>query len=233
MIEARTIKVLKVLLSGIGTVGVRSAEIQAATQINRAGVTCALTALRVDGLVLRHDGTQLWSITDAGREFIASGLMRIPGRSPKYCIRVNHGMYRTPTHISWKSMLNRCQNPKNNQYKNYGARGITVCREWLNFSQFLKDMGERPKGTTLGRKDNDGNYEPLNCEWQGGKEQRHNSRQRLHYMTVGDVTMCLADWCRKLGLRENKVRYRLDHGWPVEKALSTDRYNRMGRKVGT
>ena len=62
-------------------------------------------------------------------------------------------------------MKARCRYPSVPSYKNYGARGITVCERWLKFENSLADMGERPEGTEVGRIDNDGNYEPGNCAW--------------------------------------------------------------------
>ena len=130
-------------------------------------------------------------------------------------------------------MLNRCLNQKVPEYRHYGARGITVCDRWLKFTNFLYDMGERPKEMTLDRIDNNGNYELTNCRWADKKVQRKNSRQKVRWMTLNGETKCLQDWCKELGLRENKVRYRLSHAWPDNKALSTQRFNRMGRVVGT
>ena len=66
----------------------------------------------------------------------------------------------TPTHSSWQNMLGRCENPLTNGYKHYGGRGITVCERWQDFENFLLDMGKRPKGTTLGRIDSNGNGRP-------------------------------------------------------------------------
>lgn len=66
-------------------------------------------------------------------------------------------------------MKARCHNPKNKRWDRYGGRGIMVCSEWLVFSGFLKDMGERPEGTTLDRIE--GNYEPGNCRWATDAEQ--------------------------------------------------------------
>jgi hypothetical protein len=78
---------------------------------------------------------------------------------------------------SWVQMKQRCYNPNSYSYKNYGGRGIKVCDRWFNsFSSFIEDMGSRPKGLSLERKDNDGNYEPNNCKWATKNEQLKNRR---------------------------------------------------------
>jgi hypothetical protein len=75
-------------------------------------------------------------------------------------------------------MVQRCTNPNHIYWKNYGGRGITVCEKWMKFESFLADMKERPKGKTLDRIDNNGNYEPGNCQWSDWKTQAKNKRKR-------------------------------------------------------
>lgn len=88
----------------------------------------------------------------------------------------------SPTYISWIGMKTRCNNPKSSDYKDYGERGIAICEDWkFSFENFLKDMGKRPEGMTLDRKDPDGDYEPDNCQWADRKYQRKNQRKRDTY----------------------------------------------------
>lgn len=127
---------------------------------------------------------------------------------------------KTKTYTAWRSMVHRCSNPRNKQFKNYGGRGIQVCERWRdNFENFLADMGEAPTGMTLDRENNNGNYEPSNCRWATGSEQHRNTRRNV-WLKHGGRRMVVADWAHEIGIHPKTLRGRLERGWPVEKALS-------------
>jgi len=76
----------------------------------------------------------------------------------------------------WASMIQRCTNPKNKAYKNYGNRGIFVCDSWLKFSNFISDMGDKPENYTLERIDNLQGYSKENCKWVSRLQNNNNKR---------------------------------------------------------
>lgn len=89
-----------------------------------------------------------------------------------------HGMSRKPIYNTWVSMKARCLNPSSTDFQSYGGRGIKICKEWLEFENFYADMGDRPKGLSLDRINNMGNYEPSNCRWADNITQANNRRPR-------------------------------------------------------
>lgn len=97
-----------------------------------------------------------------------------------------HGMTGTPEYRSWYHMLDRCNNPSDFDYPNYGGRGIKVCPEWHSFENFYADMGARPEGLTLERVDNERGYSPDNCVWADRYQQSGNARP-VYNSTTGVV----------------------------------------------
>ena len=146
----------------------------------------------------------------------------MPKRATKTSFRTKHGgwtKYRG-TYQSWSDMKQRCYNPKAQQYKNYGARGVSVCKRWLkSFAYFLNDMGERPYGMTLERMNNNLNYEPSNCKWATRAEQTRNQR-RCVYLECDGKRMTVAEWAMELGRHQTTLRSRLRSNYPLSLVLS-------------
>lgn len=106
----------------------------------------------------------------------------------------------------WAAMRQRCSNPENKRYADYGGRGINVCSRWEKFENFYEDMGSRPSNMTLERTDNDGDYSPDNCVWASRKTQRHNRRERPK---LADYTIKIrkhARWAVYYALRTGKLQ---------------------------
>lgn len=126
---------------------------------------------------------------------------------------------RPPEYSVWVGMRVRCNDPDSLSYPDYGGRGVRVCQRWDDFDLFLADMGCRPNaGMTIERIDNNGNYEPSNCRWATRAEQRRNSKGLILHTRDG-FTLCLKDWCVKLGLDYGRIYGRVRRGWSVKDAL--------------
>lgn len=124
-------------------------------------------------------------------------------------------------HRIWKNMRQRCSNPKLATYKNYMARGITICEEWNDYTEFYKwalANGYRDD-LTIDRIDNDGNYCPENCRWVDRGIQNRN-RRGLNVITFNGKTKCLAEWAREIGMNLDALDTRLKRGWTVEQAFT-------------
>jgi hypothetical protein len=116
--------------------------------------------------------------------------------------RKTHGMFGTKVYRVWSSMIQRCSNPNNDAWDNYGGRGIRVCSRWEKFEQFYSDMGD-PNGLTLERKDSNGMYEPANCIWASPQEQACNRRSNVK-TTIDGITKTASDWSKETGTHPRK-----------------------------
>lgn len=130
-------------------------------------------------------------------------------------------------YIIWSQMRTRCTKEDNHSYSNYGGRGIKVCDRWLySFGNFFEDMGTRPKGLTLDRKDNDGDYTPENCRWATSKEQADN-RRRSRWYELNGMKMVMNDWAKKIGIDGRTLSaYLKRHSFE-------EAYNHYTKNVGT
>ncbi len=137
----------------------------------------------------------------------------------------------SPTYISWYQMKTRCKNPNAPHFSRYGGRGITFDTRWHDFTNFLSDMGERPAGTTLDRKDNEGPYCKDNCRW-ATREQQANNRASNRMVTIGGTAHTLTQWARHYGIPTSTVKDRQARGWPIERALKVPKQP-AGRPRGT
>lgn len=142
-----------------------------------------------------------------------------------------HAMSKSPEFRAWAKMLDRCHNPRNESYRHYGGRGISVCSEWAeSFDAFFESMGTRPTSKhSIERRDNNGNYEPSNCFWATRLEQARNTSRTRMIEAFGERKL-LSEWSYFTGLPETTIRSRLRRGWNAERALTTARGAQQGVK---
>jgi hypothetical protein len=130
-----------------------------------------------------------------------------------------HGLRHSRTYNIWHGMLQRCDNAKAPNYYLYGGRGISVCDKWRSFKNFFEDMGEAPRGFTLNRIDNNGNYTPGNCNWIDRRNQQRDTRLN-HWLIYNGEMRCLIEWAEISGLGEVVLTNRIQRGWSIEDALT-------------
>jgi hypothetical protein len=136
-----------------------------------------------------------------------------------------HGMNKTRIHSIWLGMKNRCNNPKNQAYKNYGGRGITYQASWEKFENFYEDMKESyADNLTIERIDNNGNYTKDNCCWATKAEQNLNTRHNKFIEHQGK-TQALSQWATDYNMSLKLLSKRLINGWDFEDALLKPREN--------
>lgn len=186
---------------------------------------------RLKVIQLSHRSTAKFyrCICDCGQEIIVptSNLNRGATKSCG-CLRkelqgtqtLRHGQTKSKEHRSWANIKTRCTNVNYHQYHAYGARGIKMCERWMSsFENFLSDLGPAPTHKhSVGRIDNNGNYEPSNCRWETFIQQANNKTTNL-YLTYRGETKTLMQWTRILNLPYPRTVTRLERGWSTKEAF--------------
>ena len=190
-----------------------------------------LTVIERRGSTKHSDAT--WRCRcECGNEAVVIGRCLISGRTRSCgCLRremaanlskPTHGMTSTKLFRVWGNMRERCSRPRHKSFDSYGGRGITVCAEWQNdfkaFYDWAMANGYRD-GLTIDRIDTNGNYEPSNCRWATQKEQQNNRRSNRR-ITYNGETMTTQQWSERLDIHVDTIRWRLSHGWPLERVFS-------------
>lgn len=153
-------------------------------------------------------------------------------KNPKACEECRfmgsmpRGGWAHPLYKSWYHMIDRCTNPSNGDWRNYGGRGITVVPDWLTgrdgvtgLETFAHDMGERPAGATIERCDNERGYGPDNCVWANKKTQSRN-RRGLRLVSWRGQTRSVGEWAERTGIPYFTLMNRVKSGWSAERALT-------------
>ena len=152
----------------------------------------------------------------------------------RYSYLVKHRQTNCRLYRIWGNMKCRCYNPKNKDYKNYGARGIKICDEWKDFSNFYNWAmnNNYSDKLTIDRIDNNGNYEPNNCRWITNELQQNNRNDNV-VITYNNITLTITQWSKFLGIPRGRLEYRLKKmNLPFSEAIKNEVYRRKIMKTG-
>ena len=170
-------------------------------------------------------------LCDTEKPISSSSLIRGDSTKCRKCAtRLSHTMEYShdPVKIIFKGMKQRCYNPNTHSYKNYGARGITICDEWLNnpnsFYMWAYDNGYS-QGLSIERIDVSMGYYPENCKFISKSDQSKNKTNTI-MITIDGETKCLADWAKLYNINYNTVRMRIKnyHMNPIEALTKPTHY---------
>lgn len=165
-------------------------------------------------------------LCDCGKQMITSTHnLRNKNTRSCGCLRLevvsSHKMSRSKIYCVWHTMLQKCNNPNNLQYKNYGGRGIKVCKRWMKFENFYKDVGNPPfPRAQIDRINNGKGYFPDNWRWATNKINSRNKRNNI-IINYNNKKQCLIEWSEETGIKASVISVRLKRGWSIKKALTT------------
>lgn len=174
-------------------------------------------------------GQSLWLCRcDCGTEKVVRGHDLKGGTKSCGCSRryntglYKHGLSNTRLHRIWRSIQDRCYNQKNQDYRHYGGRGITVCDEWredfMSFYNWSMENGYE-EILTIDRIDVNKGYCPDNCRWVSMVEQSNNRRNNK-VITFHGESLTIAQWSKKIGVKYGDIQNRLNYGYSFEDAIN-------------
>lgn len=184
-----------------------------------------------------RNGNAMWHcVCDCGNTTISHGFSLRNGAAKSCgCLTTEqlvsritkHGMAARATRSSeyrtWGDVIQRCRNPNNSKWRLYGGRGIQVCERWLDFENFLEDMGPKPSPKySIERLDGNRGYEPGNCAWATIEQQNNNtSRNRMVNYKGSRMSLTMAIRVAGSTASHNTIRDRIKRGWSIEDAIDT------------
>ncbi len=191
-----------------------------------------LTVLQLSEKRKTKHGTAIYweCLCVCGNKIITSGSsLKSGGTKSCWCLHreilikrnTSHGKSGLSEYKIWQLIKERTLNKNNPGYENYGGRGIRLCKRWMKFENFFKDMGPRPsKNHSIDRINNDGDYKPSNCRWADSLQQANNTRLNRN-ITFNSKTMTLSEWSRHTGILIQTICNRLNRqNWSIERALT-------------
>lgn len=152
-------------------------------------------------------------------------------RGPRKRRGLKHGLAYTPEYRAWQTMRHRCLDETSPAWKDYGGRGITIHESWIEDpAAFVAHVGKRPsRKHELDRIDNNRGYEPGNVRW-APRVRNCRNRRSNRLVTYDGETKTLSDWCSLRGIAVDTLKWRLNNGWSVHKALFTPVRPKRGTK---
>lgn len=177
---------------------------------------------------LHHRSTWLCQCDCGNTKIVSSDYLRSQRTKIKSCgcygienpSAKKHGeANKTKEYKVWVSMKKRCNDPKTIDFKYWGGKGIKVCERWLDYNNFLADMGRCPTGHSIDRINSNGDYELSNCRWATQVEQQNNRSNNIKFEYNGEI-ISIVGLAKKLSVPDTAVRSRFYRGWPLGRIVN-------------